>query len=491
MIALTAAEVAGAVGGELHGSPDVLADGPVVVDSRKAQAGSIFVVVPGENSDGLEYVPEAEKAGATLIISAQPVDAKNVVMVPNTQIAIGELAKYVLAKIREHNPALKIAAITGSQGKTTTKDLLAQLLSGDPTGDGATSGVPVVAPVGSFNNEIGLPLTVLRISPSTRYAVLEMGADRVGNIADLTTIAPPEIGVVLTVGTAHIETFGSKQGIANAKSEMVAGVIPGGVAVLNLDDPLVSAMRVKADARGLRSVMFGTCESADVRATDVTVDELGRASYTLTVDPSLVNDDASRSYPVTLQIIGEHHVSNSLAAAAAAILAGVEPATVAQRLSVARPLSPHRMAVRTRSDDATIIDDAYNANPESMRAALATLRRVASDRRAIAILGTMRELGETGEDAHAEMGRLAAELGIDELIVIGEGAHSIFESANSVSEWKGRATFLPDIKAGFEFASSLLLPGDVVLVKASNGSKLWQLADWLTSESVASEVAQP
>jgi len=486
MIEMTASEIAGAVGGQLHG-PDTTVTGPVVVDSRLAEPGGVFVAIDGEHVDGADFAAKAVEAGAGAVLAARPIAGLSapVIVVDDVQTALGKLAGHSLRRVREVNPDLRVVAITGSQGKTTTKDLLAQLLTDD------LAGSDVIAPVGSFNNEIGLPLTVLRISPATKFAALEMGADHPGNIADLTAIAPPQVGTVLTVGTAHLETFGSRDGIAEAKSEMIGGTLPGGAAVLNLDDHRVANMKHKADARNLRAVMFGTNPDADVAAENITLDELGRASFTLKVKPEVFNsvDDADLAaadgealrMPVKLQVMGEHHVSNALAAATSALLVGIPAQTVAKRLSNAKPLSPHRMAVTDRPDGIIVIDDAYNANPESMRAGMQTLAKVANGRRSVAIIGAMRELGEGGVEAHDEIGRLAVRLGLNKFVVIGPGARASHEAAVQEGSWDGESVYFEDLDAARAALPGILKSGDVVLVKASNGSGLWRLADELAA----------
>lgn len=479
MIDMTASEIAGAIGGQLMGS-DQTVNGPVVVDSRLVEPGSVFVAISGEHVDGADFAAKAVESGAKAVIAERAIEglAAPVIVVADVQKALGKLAQHSLKRVREVNPKLRIIAVTGSQGKTTTKDLLAQLLTND-----VASG-EVIAPVGSFNNEIGLPLTVLRISPETKFAALEMGADHPGNIADLTTIAPPHVGTVLTVGTAHLETFGSRDGIAKAKSEMVDGTLPGGAAVLNLDDHRVANMRHKAHDRNLRAVMFGTNPEADVVAEDVALDDLGRAHFNLRIKPNVVDSSEyapAVELPVQLQILGEHHVTNALAAATGALLVGIPPKVVAQRLSNAKPLSPHRMAVTERPDGIIIIDDAYNANPESMRAGMQTLARVAKGRRSVAIIGAMRELGEGGADAHDEIGRLAVRLGINKFVVIGDGARPAHEAAVQEGSWDGESVFFNDLDEARAALPELLEPGDVVLVKASNGSGLWRLADELAA----------
>lgn len=476
MIDVSAAEVAQATSGELHGDPAIVVSGPVVVDSRLVEPGSLFVAIDGNNVDGADFAAGALDAGATLVLADRPLfrdgadgaEPLPTVVVPDVQRALGELARYVLQRVRIANPALRIAAVTGSYGKTTTKDTLAQLLQPE----GAT-----IWPKGSFNNEIGLPLTVLTISPETSFAVLEMGADRPGNIDYLTRIAPPQVGIVLAVGTAHMETFGSQMGIAKAKSEMVTGTHHGGSIVLNADDPLVSAMAVKAGPRQ-SVVTFGRSDDSDVQARNVTLDELGRAHFDLVVPERF----GGGTYPVASKLVGEHHVTNALAAATAALTLGVAPQAVAERLSAAGALSPHRMAVTERDDGIVIIDDSYNANPEAMGAALQTLKRLAGpDRRTVAVLGEMRELGEDATAAHDGVGRVAVRLGVDRLLVVGDGARAMHEGAVQEGSWGGESTFVADLDGARRVLDELLQPGDVVLVKASNGSGLWKLADELAA----------
>jgi len=260
--------------------------------------------------------------------------------------------------------------------------------------------------------------------------------------------------------------------------------LPGGVAVLNQDDHRVERMRHKADARDLRAVMFGTHAGADVAAEGVTVDDFGRAAFTLRINPAVI--DASEHaepvrVPVKLQMLGEHHVSNALAAATAALLVGIPPQTVAARLSAAKPLSPHRMAVTERPDGIVVIDDAYNANPESMRAGMQTLAKMAGKRRSVAIIGEMRELGPGALQAHDEVGRLAVRLNIDKLVVVGRGAKAAHSSAVQEGSWDGEAVYHPDLDAARAALPKILKTGDVVFVKASNGSGLWRLADELAA----------
>jgi UDP-N-acetylmuramoyl-tripeptide--D-alanyl-D-alanine ligase len=469
MIELTAAEVAEATSGRLAAGadPGTVVRGPVVVDSRLAEAGSLFVALPGEHVDGHDFAPAAVDAGASLVLAARELDGVPAVVVDDVQTALGELARHVLARVRAAGD-LKVAAVTGSVGKTTTKDLLGQLLAPE-AGDGADPSA-VIVPAGSFNNEVGLPLTVLRVTPATRYLVLEMGADNPGNIAYLTRIAPPDVGIVLVVGSAHLGRFGGVEAIARTKAEMVSGVVPGGTVALNADDVRVAAMAGRA-APGTEVVTFGTIPAAEVRAVDVTVDG-GRARFALEAD--------GESADVALRLVGAHHVTNALAAATAALRLGVPLGTVARRLGEAGPVSPHRMAVTERPDGVTVVDDSYNANPDSMKAALRTLAVMAGrTRRSVAVLGEMLELGDEARVAHDEIGRLVVRLNVKLLVVVGDGAYHIHEGALQEGSWGEESVFVPDLDAARSVLAQELRPGDVVLVKASNGTGLWRLADEL------------
>jgi UDP-N-acetylmuramoyl-tripeptide--D-alanyl-D-alanine ligase len=509
VITLTARQVADAVNGQLNAAPEVLVTGPVVVDSRKVVAGALFVALPGEHADGADFAEGALADGATLVLAARELAGENgplpTVVVADVQAALGDLARFVLAEVRAKNPNLRVIATTGSVGKTTTKDLIAQLIR---TGDDGFGG-ETIAPIGSFNNEIGMPLTVLTVDENTQFCDFEMGADRPGNITYLAQIAPPNVGIVLRVGTAHMEGFGSREGIANAKAEMLAELVPDGVGVLNADDHRVAAMASRVTGPDQRVITFGRAEEADIRAEDITVDALGRAAFTMRIKAAvaekIVNTSrvtpgsgistmmaviADQRYPVQLTIVGEHHVSNALAAATAAMLVGIPPLTVCARLGAITEMSPHRMAVTERPDGITVIDDAYNANPESMGAALKSLAIVAGrERRSVAVLGEMLELGEDQRAGHEKMGRLAVRLGIKKLIVVGPGAAPMFDAAQQEGSWGGEAVAAADLDAARAILNETLHNGDVVLVKASNGSGLWKLGDELAAGTLGLQVA--
>ncbi|MFI2752649.1 UDP-N-acetylmuramoyl-tripeptide--D-alanyl-D-alanine ligase [Cellulomonas sp. P22] len=480
MIALTAADIAAATGGELRPAsldPATVVAGPAVIDSREVEPGSLFVALPGEHADGHDFAAGAVQAGAALVLASRDVlgaDGEPVpaVVVPDVEKALGDLARTVLVRLREASAepggaGLQVIGVTGSVGKTTTKDLLAQVLG--------TAG-PTIAPARSFNNEIGLPLTVLRADESTRYLVLEMGASGIGHLTYLTGIAPPDVAVVLVVGSAHLGEFGGIEAVARAKAEIVQGLVPDGVAVLNADDPRVRAMASVAPGQ---VVTFGTSSAADVLARGVRLDRAGRASFTLEAPGS---DGVVRQVPVSLRLVGEHHAHNAVAAAAAALQVGLGIDEVAAGLSVADALSPHRMHVVDRPDGVTVIDDSYNANPDSMRAALKALAVVAGrDRRSIAVLGEMLELGADSREAHDAIGRLAVRLNIGLTVAVGDGARPIRDGANHEGSWGDEVALADDIDAAAAFLEDELRPGDVVLVKSSYGAGLWRLGDLLVA----------
>lgn len=495
MIAMTAAQVAAATGGRLRPEgldPATVVTGPVVVDSRQAGPGALFVALPGEHADGHDFAAAAVRAGARLVLAARPLtDADGgqlpVVVVDDVERALGDLAREVLVQLREAaaepgGSGLRVIGVTGSVGKTTTKDLLAQLC-------GAAG--PTVAPEKSFNNEIGLPLTVLRADEQTRYLVLEMGASGIGHLTYLTDIAPPDVAVVLVVGHAHLEGFGGIDAVARAKSELVAGLVPGGVAVLNADDPRVLAMAAQAPGP---VATFGTTAGADVRATDLRVDRSGRLSFTLDTVRALPvppvptpGEDVPRDrVDVTLRLVGEHHVHNALAAAAGALAVGIPVADVAAGLSAADAISPHRMHVVERPDGITVVDDSYNANPDSMRAALRALAVLAGrERRSVAVLGEMMELGAGSRAEHEAIGLQVVRLNVGLTVVVGEGALGIFAGAQREGSWGDEVVMVDDVTAAADFLAGALRPGDVVLVKSSNDAGLWRLGDLLTDAPAA------
>ncbi|GAA5119463.1 UDP-N-acetylmuramoyl-tripeptide--D-alanyl-D-alanine ligase [Pseudonocardia adelaidensis] len=460
MIEMRLADVAAVTGGRLHRASGDERVTAVEFDSRAIGPGGLFVALPGERVDGHSYAPAAVAAGAAGVLAGREVDAPAVIAAPVARQAgtyldetdhdgAGAAVLAALAALAGHVvralPATTVVGVTGSSGKTSTKDLLAAVLA--PLG-------PTVAPPGSFNNELGLPWTALRADPGTRHLVLEFSARGAGHIARLAAVAPPRIGVVLNVGRAHVGEFGSVEAIARAKGELVEALPADGVAVLNADDPLVAAMASRTAAR---VVTVGRGD-AQIRAEGVRLDG-GRARFTLVT--------ASGRAPVALRLVGEHHVGNALAAAAVALELGGTADGVAAALSAAEPASRWRMEVTDRADGLTVVNDAYNSNPESMRAALTALAALGEgNRRTWAVLGRMAEQGDGAAAAHAEVAALARELGIDRLVAVGTADYPGARRTADVDEAVG----LLRAEAG---------PGDVVLVKASRTAGLERVADAL------------
>jgi UDP-N-acetylmuramoyl-tripeptide--D-alanyl-D-alanine ligase len=453
VIPMTLGEVATAVDGVVRDAdPSTVVTGRVEYDSRHVTPGGLFLALPGERVDGHDYARTAIELGAVAVLASRPLDG------PRIEVADGLAALTALASAVARRLTATVVGVTGSSGKTSTKDLLAAVL---PVGG------PTIAPVGSMNNELGHPYTVLQADAQTRFLVLEMGARGIGHIRHLTEIAPPSVGVVLNVGTAHLGEFGSREVIAQAKGELVEALPAAGVAVLNADDQLVSAMAARTTAR---VVTFGESTTADVRAADVDLDDLGRARFTM--------HTAGGSASVQLRFVGAHHVSNALAAAAVALTADLPLDAVADALSAAVPASRWRMELTERADGVLVINDAYNANPESMRAALKALASVARSRhaRSVAVLGPMAELGAAEQAEHDAIGRLAVRLDLSRVIAVGEAARPIQHGAALEGSWNGEAGWVPDVDAAIAALRAELRPGDVVLVKASRAASLERVA---------------
>jgi UDP-N-acetylmuramoyl-tripeptide--D-alanyl-D-alanine ligase len=456
--------IAEAVSGRLVGS-DVSVTGSVVTDSREAQAGSLYVARRGESADGHAFVAGAVARGAVAVIVEHEVDeAVAQIVVEDSTEALGALARAHVEALRAGG-ALDVIAMTGSVGKTTTKDLLLQIMSADG---------PTVAPKLSFNNEVGLPLTVLLADENTRHLVLEMGASGPGHITYLTGIVAPDVAIELCVGHAHVGGFGGFEGVAAAKAELIRGMRPGGPVILNTDDPNVEAMAPLASGEVIRFSASGN-PRAEVRAQDVSVDAADRASFTLVTPAGTAQ--------VSLKIVGRHHVANALAAAAGALTLGVDLATVVQLLSSARALSPHRMDVHELVIDGcelTLIDDSYNANLDSMRAGIAALSSIGKGGRKIAVLGEMLELGEDSQSLHEQVGAMIEACGVETLIGLGTDAHYYLEGASAVPNRQVASDPADAARLALEFAGD----GAVVLVKGSFGSHSWQVADILREKGM-------
>lgn len=466
MIPMSLSRIAALTGGRLHGISEqeasaLVVDGPVVTDSREAGPGGLYVARVGESMDGHQFVGSARDAGAVAALTTREVEDLPCVVVDDIQDGFVALARGVL----QAHPEITVIGITGSSGKTSTKDLLASVLS---------AAGPTVAPVGSLNSEVGVPLTVCRIANDTRFLIVEMGARGMGHIEYLADIAEPTIGIVLNVGTAHVGEFGSREAIGRAKAELVAALPDGGLAVLNADDPVVRAMVGQTAARAL---LVGASHEAGLRATDIDLDGAGRPSFTVS------GDGVEAETRVTLPLHGEHHVGNALAVIAVALECGMAMGDVAEAMADARPASRWRMEVTERADGVTIINDAYNANPDSMRAALKALVAMGRGRRTWAVLGSMLELGDESTTEHDAIGRLAVRLNVSRLVVVGEIARPMASGAQHEGSWGDEAVWVPDADAAYELLSRELAAGDVVLFKSSRDAGLRWLGDRLAGLS--------
>lgn len=493
MIELNAQQIAEATGGQLTSSVD-----PTTVvtsantDSRDLNDGALFIARPGETTDGHHFIAAARQAGAQLILAEyETTDAQGIVdpavIVDDVTIAMADLARYIVDAIRQHSKTTVIG-ITGSVGKTSTKDALAALLSAVG---------PTVAPQGSYNSEVGVPLTIFTAALDTRYLIVEMGADQIGNIRDLANIVQPDIAVVLTVGTAHAASFGSVENIAQTKGELVESLTTGGIAVLNADDIQVAKMQQRLPA-GATSTWFSAASLPPIRDrvfyaanAATTDDENPRFTLRYLAVGAQETDDAG--YEITSKMVGEHHTTNLMAAAAAAHAAGMDLDRIAQLLPTIAPTSAHRMARTDRDDGITIIDDSYNANPESMRAGLKTLAMLGrnTQRRTWAVLGPMLELGDKHAIEHIQLGEVVVRLNIDQLVVVGSEARALYTGAVNEGSWGDEVDHVLSNDEAFELLAQRVAPGDIIFVKGSNGTRLWDLADRLTTEPLSANKETP
>jgi UDP-N-acetylmuramoyl-tripeptide--D-alanyl-D-alanine ligase len=461
VIALTLADIAQIVGGKLNTaiSDDTEVAGSVQTDSRLVAAGSIFFALPGEVTDGAFFADAAVDNGAALVISERELELPvPLIAVSNGVAALAALAAAVVARVRAAG-TLSVVAITGSNGKTTTKNLLRAILEKQG---------PTVAPQGSFNNHVGAPISMLGIDFATRYLVVEMGASGAGEIARLVAIAKPDIGVVLKVGLAHVGEFGGVDAVQRAKSEMVTDLSEDATAVLNADDDRVAAM---AELTAAKVRWFGLSGSADVRAEDVEATATG-TNFTVVVGELRV--------PVRLRILGEHHVLNALAALSVAHELGVDLAQAIDAIQAVVRAERWRMELLLPPSGAIVINDAYNASPDSMAAALKTLAQVRGpEDRTIAVLGEMAELGEYSDEEHDRIGRLVVRLNIRKLIVVGHGARHIHNAAGLEGSWDGESVYVEVPDEAYDLLREDVGAGDIVLVKSSKSANLRFLGDKL------------
>ncbi len=452
MIVRRLSEVAAAVGGRVRGQ-DVTVDS-VVTDSRNAVPGALFVALPGERADGHDFVPEALRRGATGALVARSMDGVPCVEVRDTGAALLALARDERRRMAD----AKVVGITGANGKTSTKDLTAAVL--------ATRFRTHASPA-SFNTEVGLPVTLLGASPGTEVIVAEMGARRLGDVAMLCEIARPDVVVVTNVGVAHMEIFGSWEAIVEASAEPLLQLEDDQLAILNADDPVV---RGYADRTEARIRWFGLGPEADVRAGSIALAPDGRARFVLAVDGA--------REPVELAVPGEHMVPNALAAVACGVELGIPPARCAEALGQAR-ISAARMETFTTPEGALVVNDAYNANPESMAAGLKAARWMAREGRLVAVLGHMAELGAISRDEHERLGELIVRIGVDRLITVGRPARVIHGAALREGQEPEDAADHDTLEDALEDLRGWLRPGDVVLIKGSRVVGLDALAEAL------------
>lgn len=473
MLKLKLAQIAEVVGGQLIGDPETLVTG-ICTDSRSAKSGDLFAAIVGERVDGHEKVAEAKLAGAIATIGTKEVAGDHIkVSADQTQDldpvipAIGKLAKYV----RANNADLVVVGVTGSSGKTSTKDLIGQVLN---------TSAKTYAPAGSPNNELGLPLTILQAPDETRYLVAEMGMRGRGHINYLTDIAKPNIGVVTNVGHAHVGEVGSIEEVAIAKAELVETLPPDGFAILNFDDPLVRAMASKTNAK---VISYGLSIKADVTAQDLVTNSNGTTNFKL-----VHNNDSAE---VKLPLLGEHSVLNSLAAAACGLAVGMQLSQIASALNSVEVKSKWRMEVSQLPNQVTLINDAYNANPESMTAALKTLASIETSGRRWAILGAMHELGDQSIAEHDRVGRLVVRLNIDQLVVVGQTAKPLHMGAEQEGSWDGESVWFADFAGACDYICKRVKSQDVLLFKASRSEEFDRLAQLVADKLVTEEIAGP
>ena len=460
MIELSLAEIATAMGGQLSDGSDSqrrLSASSVQTDSRLNTPGSIFFALRGETTDGHLFAAKALENGAALVIAERPLDLDvTQIIVHDGVAALQALARFVVAAVRGKGE-LKVVAVTGSNGKTTTKNMLRSILQ---------SVGETVAPQGSFNNDVGAPITMLQVSDATKFLVVEMGADGIGDIARLQSVVMPDVGIVLMVGLAHIGKFGDAAVTARAKSEMVSSLPSTATAVLNSDDGRVKVMAQQTEAK---VAFFGLDSTAHVWADDIQATAKG-TSFDLHIGDAVI--------PVQLRILGEHHVTNALAAITAARALGISPSTSVAALESIERAERWRMELLEAPGGITVINDAYNASPDSMAAALKTLVPVIGPQnRSVAVLGEIAELGDYANEEHDRIGRLIVRLNVQKLIVVGHAARHIHNAAGLEGSWDGESVLVDSVEEAYAVLREELREGDVVLVKSSNSAGLRHLGD--------------
>lgn len=465
MIAINLQDIAKAINAKLIGDGTVVVSGSVETDSRQIKAGSLFVAKPGEVTDGHEFVSSAIANGAVAVIVEREVPSTvPQLVVKDSVFALGLLAKHVVSKVKALGE-LKVIGVTGSNGKTTTKNMLREVLS--------TAG-KTIAPEESFNNEVGAPYSMLKIDEQTRFLVVELGAGGPGTIRYLAEMCEPDLGIELKVGLAHAGEFGGIEATENIKAELVEELPSTGVALLNFDDERVMNMATRTKAK---VITFGLGSLSDYSAADVAISLAGTSFDYTTPD--------KKTTKVNLQILGEHHVYNALAALATAEILGVDRKQAIQAIESMKLAEKWRMELNVASSGLTVINDAYNASPDSMRAALQTLAQLGriSGKKTVAVMGEMAELGDFSAHEHDAIGRIAVRLNLGQVVVVGKGAKLIHMGASQEGSWDGESQYFDEISNALGYLREMLTGDEIVLVKSSKSANLRFLGDDLLKEN--------
>jgi len=465
MIAISLQEIAEAIGAKLIGDGTGVISGSVETDSRLIKAGSLFVAKPGEVTDGHEFVSSAIANGAVALIVEHEVSSTVPQLVVKDSVhALGLLAKHVVAKVKALGQ-LKVIGVTGSNGKTTTKNMLREVLS--------TKG-KTIAPEESFNNEVGAPYSMLKIDEQTKFLVVEMGAGGPGTIKYLAQMCEPDIGIELKVGLAHAGEFGGIEATENIKAELVEALAPTGIALLNFDDERVMNMATRTKAKALT---FGLGQDSDYSASDVAISLSGTSFEYSTPD--------GNKSKVNLHILGEHHVYNALAALATGEILDVDRKEAIQAIESMKLAEKWRMELGVTESGLTVINDAYNASPDSMRAALQTLAQLGriSGKKTVAVMGEMAELGEFSAHEHDAIGRIAVRLNLGQVVVVGKAAKLIHMGASQEGSWDGESQYFDEISNALAYLREMLTGDEIVLVKSSKSANLRFLGDDLLKEN--------
>jgi len=463
--AISLQEIAEAIGAKLVGDGTVVVSGSIETDSRQISSGSLFVAKPGEVTDGHEFVSTAVANGAVAVIVEHEVSTTvPQLVVKDSVLALGLLAKHVVSKVKTLGN-LKVIGVTGSNGKTTTKNMLREVLS--------TAG-KTIAPEESFNNEVGAPYSMLKIDEQTKFLVVELGAGGPGTIKYLAEMCEPDLGIELKVGLAHAGEFGGIETTENIKAELVEQLSSTGIALLNYDDERVMNMAARTKAN---VITFGLDSQSDYSASDVSISLSGTRFVYTTPDKEKTE--------VNLQILGEHHVYNALAALATGEILGVDRKEAIEAIESMKLAEKWRMELSVSKSGVTVINDAYNASPDSMRAALQTLAQLGriSGKKTVAVMGEMAELGQFSAHEHDAIGRIAVRLNLGQVVVVGQGAKLIHMGASQEGSWDGESQYFDEISDALAYLREMLTGDEIVLVKSSKSANLRFLGDDLLKEN--------